>query len=303
MLAKLTALFPLWVIIACAISLIEPSLITWFNGPFITYGLGFIMLGMGITISINDFKQVIQFPKWVGLGLLLQFSVMPLVGYALGYLFNLPNEYAVGLVLVACCPGGTASNVVAFLAKANVALSVCMTAFSTSAAILLTPLLTGVLVGSRVDVDALGLFYSTLKVVFVPVLLGVLINTYLPKSAKSLGKISPLVAVVLIAMIVASVIGSQKEQILSSGFNLLLAVICLHFIGFVIGYTLSRWILKDKLVARTISIEVGMQNSGLGVVLARENFINPLTAIPSAMSSLTHSLIGSIAAAFWRGKR
>ena len=141
MLNKLASLFPLWVILASAIALIEPSYFTWFNGPFITYGLGLIMLGMGITININDFRQIFKFPSWVGLRLCLQFTLMPLIGYGLGYLFKLPNEYAVGLVLVACCPAGTASNVISFLAKANVALSVCMTAFSTSAAIILTPLL------------------------------------------------------------------------------------------------------------------------------------------------------------------
>ncbi|NQY10626.1 MAG: bile acid:sodium symporter family protein [Flavobacteriales bacterium] len=302
MLSKLTSLFPVWVILASVIALIEPASIAWFNGPFITYGLGFIMLGMGITINVSDFKQILKFPSWVGVGLALQFTVMPLFGYFLGYLFKLPTEYAVGLVLVACCPGGTASNVIAFLAKVNVALSVCMTVFSTSAAIILTPLLTSTLVGSRVDVDALGLFISTLKVVFVPVFLGVMINTYWPQATKKVVNFSPLVAVVLIALIVSSVIGSQKEQILSSGLNILYAVVCLHLGGFVFGYSIAKLLLKKTNVARTISIEVGMQNSGLGVVLARNNFASPLTAIPSAISSLTHCLIGSIAAAMWRSK-
>jgi len=160
-----TKLFPLWVSLSAIIALINPVLFIWFSGPWITYGLGGIMLGMGLTLQWQDFNQIFQTPKWVFLGLLLQFSLMPLMGWCLGVFFELPPFFAVGLILVASCPGGTASNVIAYLARANVALSVAMTTCSTLAGIILTPYLTASLSGNYLSVDAWGLFYSTVKVV------------------------------------------------------------------------------------------------------------------------------------------
>jgi BASS family bile acid:Na+ symporter len=252
---------------------------------------------MGLTLKWSDFTQVLKTPSWVVFGMLLQFTVMPLLGWGLGILFELPPFFAVGLILVACCPGGTASNVIAYLAKANVALSVAMTTCSTLAAIILTPLLTASFSGSYLEVVAWGLFYSTLKVVLIPVTLGVILNQYFSKFTQKIIPYSPPVAVLLIVLIVASIIGQGKEIILSSGLNLIAAIMCLHFLGFLVGYGLSAIVLKDKAVSKTIAIEVGMQNSGLGAVLARENFTNPATAIPSALSSLVHSIYGSIFAA------
>ena len=297
-----TRLFPLWVSAAAVIALIEPRVFTWFSGPWITYGLGGIMLGMGLTLQWSDFAQVAKTPTWVILGMLLQFTVMPFLGWALGILFELPSFFAVGLILVACCPGGTASNVIAFLANANVALSVAMTTCSTFGAILLTPFLTATLSGSYLDVDAWGLFYSTLKVVLVPVSLGVLLNQYAKNVTKRVVPFAPAVAVLLIVLIVASIIGQGRAIILSSGLNLIAAIMILHFLGFILGYVVSKIILKNSAVSKTIAIEVGMQNSGLGAVLARENFINPATAIPSAISSLVHSIYGSIFVAITKNK-
>ena len=176
-----TRLFPLWVSLCAGLALYHPSWFTWFSGPWITYGLGGIMLGMGLTLRWEDFAQVATRPQWVATGLLLQFTVMPLLGWGLSRLFQLPSFFAVGLILVSCCPGGTASNVMAYLARANVALSVAMTTCSTLGAILLTPLLTTTLSGSYLEVDGWGLLYSTLKVVLAPIVLGVLMNRYLPK--------------------------------------------------------------------------------------------------------------------------
>ncbi|MDC3132880.1 bile acid:sodium symporter family protein [Flavobacteriaceae bacterium] len=164
-----TRYFPLWVSLCAIIALIEPKIFTWFSGAWITYGLGGIMLGMGLNLEWVDFKQVAKTPLWVTLGLVLQFTVMPLLGWGLSTLFQLPPYFAVGVILVSCCPGGTASNVIAYLANANVALSVAMTTCSTIGAIVLTPFLTASLSGNYLDVDAWGLFYSTVKVVLVPV--------------------------------------------------------------------------------------------------------------------------------------
>ena len=295
--------FPLWIIICSVVALIEPTVFTWFSGSFITYGLGVIMLGMGLTLKPEDFNMVFKSPKWVLTGALLQFTIMPFLGWSLGKVFFLPLPFAIGLIIVSCCPGGTASNVISYLAKANVALSVTMTAVSTLIAIILTPLLTTFLIGDKIEVSAFQLFLGTLKVVLVPILVGVLMNKFLPKFTAKILPIAPLIAVVAIVLIVASIIGQGKEEILSSGFKLIGAVITLHLCGFILGYVLSKIVVNKTGVNRTISIEVGMQNSGLGAYLARANFVNPAIAIPSAISSAIHSLIGSIAAGIWRNKQ
>lgn len=257
-------------------------------------GLGGVMLGMGLTLRLEDFQRITQTPRWVITGLVLQFTVMPFLGWFLGKAFDLPPFFAVGLILVSSCPGGTASNVIVFLSRSNLALSVSMTALSTMAAIVMTPLLTSSLSGNEIDVDALGLFYSMLKVVLVPVVLGVVLNARLPRYTQKIQFYSPSVAVLLITLIVASIIGQGKDIILGSGVSLILSIMILHLAGFILGYFISKFLLKDEAVSRTISVEVGMQNSGLGVVLAKENFINPAVAIPAAISSLVHSLYGSI---------
>jgi len=296
----LTNAFPLWILIFSGLALFEPDYFTWFSDSFITYGLGVIMLGMGLTLKPEDFKLVFETPKWVLTGALLQFTVMPFLGWLLGYLFNLPLPYAVGLIIVASCPGGTASNVISFLAKANVALSVTMTAVSTILAIILTPLLTTFFIGDKIEVSTWQLFLGTVKVVLLPIVLGVSINKYLPKVTAKLLPVAPLVAVIFIILIVASIIGQGRDEIFQSGLKLAGAVFTLHLSGFLLGYLISRIFIKNRQVNRTISIEVGMQNSGLGAYLARANFVNPAIAIPSAISSATHSIIGSIAAGIWR---
>ena len=252
------------------------------------------MLGMGLTLRLEDFRRVTQTPKWVMTGLFLQFTVMPFLGWLLGKAFDLSPFFAVGLILVSSCPGGTASNVIVFLSRSNLALSVSMTAISTMAAIVMTPLLTSGLSGNEIDVDGLGLLYSTLKVVLVPVVLGIFLNAKLPRYTQKIQFYSPSVAVILITLIVASIIGQGKEIILGSGVSLILSIMTLHLAGFILGYFLSKILLKNEAVSKTISVEVGMQNSGLGVVLAKENFVNPAVAVPAAISSLVHSLYGSI---------
>ena len=291
---RITRAFPFLVTLASGIALYYPPSFTWFSGSLITYGLGGIMLGMGITLRWDDFKEVSRSPRWVFIGLALQFTIMPFLGWLLGGLFSLPPYFAVGLILVSCCPGGTASNVIAYLANAHVALSVAMTTVSTLTAIIFTPLLTSYLSGAYVEVAASGLFLSTVKVVLFPIGLGVLINTFVPNTTQKCIPYAPPVAVILITLIVASIIGQGSETILSAGLRLFGALLILHLFGFVLGYFFSMWLTKNKAVSKTISIEVGMQNSGLGVVLAQQNFSNPMTAIPAAISSLVHSIYGSI---------
>jgi BASS family bile acid:Na+ symporter len=214
---------------------------------------------------------------------------------------GLDTPFAVGLILVACCPGGTASNVVTYIARADVALSVLMTTCTTLGAVVLTPLLTKLLAGRLVEVDAWGLFLSTLQVVVLPVAAGVAINRFLPRVVRTVMPVAPLVSVITIALVCASIIGQNAAAVLGSGPQLLLAVVLLHAIGFGVGYLFARLLGYDRIVARTISIEVGMQNSGLGVVLAQKHFpAEPLTAVPCAISSVVHSVIGSLLAGWWR---
>jgi bile acid:Na+ symporter, BASS family len=300
LLAGFVTAFPVWVLVASILALYEPALFTWFSGPLITIGLAVIMLGMGLTLEPGDFRRVAERPRLVALGVGLQYTVMPLLGWSIAALTELPAPLAVGLILVACCPGGTASNVIAYLARADVPLSVTMTAVSTLIASLMTPTLVALLASSRVDVPAGGLLVSTVQVVILPVLAGVLLKRYAARATTVILPAAPLAAVVMITLIVASIIGAGRAEILAAGVRLLVAVALLHASGFLLGYVLSRLLRIPILSARTIAIEVGMQNSGLGVVLARQNFASPLVAIPSAISSLFHSLIGSVLAGIWR---
>src|ERR1035437_2482280 len=183
-LAIATNLFPVWVLVGGALALAQPGWFTWFSGGFITWGLAVIMLGMGLTLSVDDFKRVLKMPRAVGIGFAAHYAIMPFLGWSIAHLLRLETPFAVGLILGACCPSGTASNVVNYLARSNVALSVLMTMCSTLGGIVMTPLLTKWLAGKYVPVDALGLFLSTVKIVLAPVIIGVVLNRYLPRFVK-----------------------------------------------------------------------------------------------------------------------
>ena len=299
LLTLLTNLFPLWVLLAGILALVHPPLFTWFSGSFIVWGLAVIMLGMGVTLSIADFKAVLKIPKAVAIGFGAQYTFMPFLGWAIAHALQLPEQFAAGLILVACCPGGTASNVVTYLAKGNVALSVLMTMCSTFAAIVMTPILTKWLAGTFVPVDAVGLLLSTVQVVLLPLIIGILLHHYAPRLVDYVLPVAPLVSVVTIALICASIIGQSARAILDSGGRLMAAAFLLHAGGFGLGYLFAKAFRYDRIVCRTISIEVGMQNSGLGAVLAKQHF-SILAAAPCAISSVFHSVIGSLLAANWR---
>jgi len=261
------------------------------------------MIGMGITLSFEDFRRVTRTARPVLIGVAAQFAVMPLLGWTIASGFSLDPQLAVGLILVACCPGGTASNVVSYIARADVALSVLMTMCSTFAAVVMTPLLTQWLAGAYVPVDAWNLFFNTLQVVVLPVTLGMLLNRYAPRLVKGVMPVAPLVSVIVIALICASIIGANAGKIKDSALSLLSAVALLHLGGFTLGYLMARLLKLEENACRTISIEVGMQNSGLGAVLAQTSFAQmALAPVPSAISASFHSIIGSLFAAWWRLK-
>ncbi len=300
-LAIATNLFPVWVLLGGALALVYPGWFTWFGGDFITWGLAVIMLGMGITLTVDDFKRVLKMPRAIGIGFGAHYLIMPFLGWSIAHVLKLETPFAVGLILVSCCPCGTASNVVNYLARSNVALSVLMTMCSTIGAIVMTPLLTKWLAAKYVPVDAAGLFLSTVKIVLAPVILGVGLNRYTPGLVKWVLPVAPLVSVLAITMICASIIGSSRDHIRQSGGELILGVFLLHTGGFFLGYVLSRLLRCDELTSRTIAVEVGMQNSGLGAALAKAHFAQPaLVALPCAISATFHSVIGSILAGIWR---
>ncbi len=298
-----TRLFPVWVLLASLLNFLFPFLLDWMTSSHISFLLSLIMLGMGITLEKEDFLRIKRMPFVVLAGVILQYTIMPFLGFSLAQILNLPPALSYGVILVSCCPGGTASNVICYLAKADVALSVTLTTISTLLAVVLTPYLSYLLMGSRVDVNAWGLFLSTLQVIVIPVILGLFLKNYLPKTTAKILPFAPPIAVISIVLIVSSVIGKGKASFLSAGVELFTAVILLHGLGFLMGYLISVLLFKNQRVARTISIEVGMQNSGLGVVLAKLHFADPMTALPAALSSLCHSLMGSSLASVWARKK
>lgn len=293
---RLTQLFPVIAGIASALALAYPAIFTWFGPLYIKIALALIMFFTGLSLTFDDFRRVARRPVPVAAGFFLQYTVMPAMGYFTAELFALPREIAAGLILVACCPGGTASNVITYLARADVPLSVTMTACSTIAAAIITPALSAWLIGSRVPVDAWAMTFDTALIILLPIALALVAKNIFPTLAQKLESSANFLAVVAITLIVASIIGASRENILRGGFIIVLAVFTLHSGGFLFGYILARILRIDIIQARTISIEVGMQNSGLGVVLATK-YLGAWAAVPCAISSLMHSLIGSVLAA------
>ena len=319
MLEKITNNFAILTVIGVALAWFEPSLFTWMtNGsiriagqPLLSIALGLIMLAMGLTLSFDDYRRLAHLPRAVMVGVALQFLVMPLSGFAIARMLDLEQGLAVGLILVACCPGGTASNIVAFLARGNVALSVTMTMLSTLAAIALTPILTGELAGAYVEIDRWNLLRNMVAIVLAPVILGSVLNRLFPRASAAVSGILPLVAIVLVILIVGGIVGGAKDQIAAHAGELLLATFLLHALGFSLGWLLARVAGLGIAEQRTVSIEVGMQNSGLGSGLAKtpafaEQFATAaqasLAPVPAAISAVWHVLIGSLLASWWRRK-
>ncbi|CAA7396133.1 unnamed protein product [Spirodela intermedia] len=271
--------FPLWVSAACVLALWRPSAFDFVQPKWQIIGITLTMLGMGITLTLDDLKGALLMPKELLIGFLLQYTVMPFSGYMVGKALKLPSYYAAGLILVSCCPGGTASNIVTYLARGNVALSVLMTAASTFASVVMTPFLTSKLAGQYVAVDPAGLFLSTVQVVLAPVLVGALLNQYCGSLVGFISPVMPFIAVATVAVLCGSAIAQNAAFILASGLHVVVAVASLHASGFFFGY-----------------------NSVLGVVLAGRHLGSPLAAVPCAVSSVCHSVYGSALAGVWRSR-
>ncbi|WP_026286789.1 bile acid:sodium symporter family protein [Gilvimarinus chinensis] len=290
-------LFPLWAILLGTLGYLLPATFTPM-APGIAWLLALVMFAMGLTLSAADFTRVARTPKPILLGLVLQFTVMPLAALAVSRLLELSAELTTGMVLVGSAAGGTASNVITWLAGGRVALSVSMTLASTLASVLLTPLITWLLLQNAVEINAAGMLVSIAKIVLAPVLLGVVVHHFTARAVKRIEPLLASVAVALIVLIIAIVVALNAGRLASIGAVVLLAVVMHNGMGLLGGYWLARALRFDEPTCRTIAIEVGMQNSGLAVALAQQ-FFTATAALPGALFSVWHNVSGSLLAS-WR---
>ncbi|TKT79093.1 bile acid:sodium symporter family protein [Aquamicrobium sp. LC103] len=289
--------FAVWVIVFAALGFVLPSTFSIF-APWIVVLLGIIMFGMGLTISAKDFSEVARRPFDVGIGVLSQFLIMPLLAVLLTRVIPMSPEVAAGVILVGCCPGGTASNVMTYLSKGDVALSVACTSVTTLMAPVVTPFLVWLFASQYLPVDAMSMFLSIVKVILVPLALGFALQKIMPNVVKAAVPMLPLVSVVGIVLIVAAVVAVNKAAIAQSGL-LIFAVVVLHNgFGLALGYFAARFAGLSLAKRKAISIEVGMQNSGLGAALANAHF-SPLAAVPSAVFSVWHNISGALIANYF----
>ena len=255
------------------------------------------MFGMGLTLSSKDFRIVLSRPKDIFIGCLAQFTVMPLLAWGLAWAFSLPKELALGVILVGCCPGGTASNVITYLAKGDLALSVGMTATSTLLAPVLTPLLVWLMAGTMVNVDTIGMLLSIVYVVIAPIVLGLLCQHFLPKITKSVTPYLPAFSSLVIAIVVGIVVSHNADRLLLGGMIVVLTIVVHNILGLLIGFLIGRFLRLPNAKCIAVSIEVGMQNSGLASSLANLHFAAyPLATIPGAIFSVWHNISGTLAA-------
>jgi len=290
-------LLPVGAIIISVIAMNFPSLLAS-HGKAIVPMLGVVMFTMGCTLKLADFKRIFEEPILIVIGVCLQYVLMPFIAWLLSLLLDLPILLATGLMLVGACPGGTASNVICFLARGNVALSISLTAVSTLLAAVLTPLIMLFYVDESIDVPVLNMMKNLLLIVVVPVLSGVLINSLYQKQIQKVKLILPLLSVLFIIFIIGVIVAKNQTHITELGMLLLVAIVLHNLLGLITGYAIPKLMGYDETICKTISIEVGMQNSGLAVVLANQYF-TALAALPGALFSIWHNVTGSIMAIIW----
>lgn len=295
--ANITAI----VVLVTVLALFVPCSFDWISTSAITPMLGVVMFGMGLTLKPSDFKPVLMRPKDIIIGELAQFIVMPLVAWLLCETLHLPAELALGVILVGCCPGGTASNVICYLAQGDVALSVAMTGVSTLLAPIVTPALVYMLADKEVNVDMLGMFISIVQVVIIPIILGFAANKYLNRLTEKVTPLLPLVSTLAVTAIIGIIVSHNSAKILSCSLIVGVVVILHNVLGLVLGYLAGKLLGLPQNKRTAISIEVGMQNSGLATSLAATHFaMYPLAAVPGAIFSAWHNFSGSIAASLFR---
>ena len=283
-----------FVIIVAVIALFQPWTFKW-AAPNIAMLLGIVMFGMGTTLRLRDFRLVFQRARDVFVGALAQFTIMPGLAWLLAKGFNLPPELAAGVILVGTCPGGTSSNVMTYLARGAVALSVSMTMTTTILAPVVTPLLTWWLAGAWVEISLSAMMMSIVKVVIVPIVGGIIVNSLFGNFIQKYVKLLPLISVVAIVLIVGGVVAVSSQRIMETGALIMLVVMLHNLLGYALGFAIAKALHMNMAKAKAISIEVGMQNSGLATSLAMMHF-GAAAAIPGAIFSVWHNISGSFAA-------
>lgn len=298
---NITHYFPLWVVLFAAAAFFTPTPFKAI-GPYIPYLLGLIMLGMGLTMSINDFKLVLTRPKDVLCGILLRYTIMPVVAFLVAKLLDLPPALAAGLILVGACPSGTASNVMTFISKGDTALSVTVSSFNTILAPIITPFIFLYLAGTMIPIQSDALLIDILKIVLLPVFMGIILRMLASTLVDKFTKIIPAISVIAIIMIITAVVAVSATKLITVAGMAFLAVILHNSIGLFLGYTSSRVVGMSESKARAISFEIGMENSGLAVALAMAH-LDPMAAIPGAIFSVWHNFSGSLLAGFWSNRK
>lgn len=285
------------VLIVAALALFAPGTCLWIQTSWVNYLLMIVMFGMGLTLKLEDFKLVFTRPKDILIGCVAQFTVMPLLAFALGKIFGLDAALLAGVILVGTCPGGTSSNVITYLSKGDVALSVGMTSVNTLLAPLLTPAITYLLLRTTVTVDPVSMFLSIIKVVIIPIALGFIINKLFGKVTQKLVKVLPTISVIAICLIVAAVVSHNSEKIMTTGLVVFAVVILHNLLGYACGFGIGRLLHMSVPKTKAISIEIGMQNSGLATSLAGTAFPDlAMATVPGAIFSVWHNISGAILA-------
>ncbi len=285
------------VLVVAALALFAPGTCLWIQTSWVNYLLMIVMFGMGLTLRLEDFKLVFTRPKDIAIGCIAQFTVMPLLAWILGMMFGLDPALLAGVVLVGTCPGGTSSNVITYLSKGDVALSVGMTSVNTLLAPFLTPAITYLLLRTTVTVDPLSMFLSIIKVVIVPIALGFIINKLFGKFTQKMVTVLPSVSVVAICLIVAAVVSHNAEKIMSTGAIVFVVVILHNLLGYACGFGIGKLLHMNTAKTKAVSVEIGMQNSGLATSLAGTAFPDlAMATVPGAIFSVWHNISGAILA-------
>ncbi|WP_371367846.1 Pantothenate precursors transporter PanS [Sporomusa rhizae] len=296
----ITKFFTLWLVLLAIIAFLNPEPFKP-AGKYVTYLLGIIMLSMGLTMKLNDFKLVLSRPKDVLYGVALRYMIMPFVGFSVAKLFGLPPALAAGLILVGCCPSGTSSNVMTFIAKGDTALSVTVSSINTVIAPIATPFLFMALAGALVPINAQAMLLDILVVVIIPVAIGISLNTFMPNYVVNIQKILPMISVIAILIINTAVVALSASKLATVALIIFAAVAMHNLTGFTLGYWMPRLLGMPPKKARAISFEIGMENAGLAVALAMAH-LEPLAAIPAAVFSMWHLTSGSTLANMWSRK-
>lgn len=297
----ITKLFPLWVIVFSVYAFLNPAPFKPY-AQYISYLLGVIMLGMGLTMTIGDFKLVLTRPKDVFCGIFFRYLIMPFVGFTVAKMMGLPPALAAGLVLVGCCPSGTASNVMTFLAKGDTALSVTVSSFNTVLAPILTPYMFLFLAGTLIPIKAEALLVDIVKIVILPITIGLVMRTFMSAFVDKIMKIVPVLSVVCIVFVIAIVIALNAAKLATVALIAFIAVALHNAIGLGIGYGASRAVGMNHHKSKAICFEIGMENSGLAAALALAH-LDPVAAVPGAIFSVWHNLSGSLLAGYWSNKK